>query len=176
MNDMPRAQDEKMVVEPPPPGLRPKASVAALQVAPPAQEQPPQASVPAAKEPARAKEQGRSLAFLYPPGQKEACAEFAAFLGSVALKVSKKPMGLRTALALEVKPDAGAPAILEAVKSSGAAGAILWLGAMSEAQAQDIEYAFSKAEFFLRPAGPDKAQKRVFAMDVLFEIMLLKAG
>ena len=47
---------------------------------------------------------------------------------------------------------------------------------MPEAQAQEIESAFSKEEIFLRLAAPEQAQKRTFAMDLLFEIMLLKAG
>ena len=144
---------------------------------------PPAPANPAAAQPqpSRAdasfpKEQVRSFAFLYAPGQQDACAAFAVFLRNVALKVSKKPLDVRTVLAQEVQPGAGAPAILEAVKSSGAVGSILWLSGMPEVQAQDIEHAFSKEEIFLRSVAPEKAQKRAFAMDMLFEIMLLKAG
>jgi hypothetical protein len=122
------------------------------------------------------KEQVRSFAFLYAPGQQDACAAFGVFLRNVALKVSKKPLSVRTVLALEVQPGAGAPAILEAVKSSGAVGSILWLSGMPEVQAQEIEHASYKEEIFLRSVAPEKAQKRAFAMDMLFEIMLLKAG
>jgi hypothetical protein len=122
------------------------------------------------------KDQIRRIAFLYAAGQKEACAAFEKFLKTVALKVSKKPLQVRNQATLEVPAGASTAAVLEAVKASGAAGALALFSGMPEAQAREIEEAFAKEDFFLRAVVPDQLQKRTFAMDMTFEIMLLRAG
>ncbi|MBI5245140.1 MAG: hypothetical protein HY922_15870 [Elusimicrobia bacterium] len=127
-------------------------------------------------DPKVANDQIRTLAFLHAPGQLEACVAFAKALRTVALKVSKKPLHVRIALVRDVPPGEGGAAVLEAVKAAGAAGAVELALGIPEAQAHEIEEAFSKEDFFLRAVTPEQAAKRTFSMDLAFEIMLLKAG
>jgi len=147
-----------------------------LPKAVPASAPPPAAQAQGAGAESVKKEQLRSLAFLYASGQHDPCAAFARSLHHVALKVSKKPFYVRAALALEVGPGAGPAALLASVKASSAVGAILWLSGIPDAQAQEIEHAFSGEGIFLRSIAPEQAQKRVFSMDLLLDIMLLEAG
>ncbi|MFA6030637.1 MAG: hypothetical protein WC969_12340, partial [Elusimicrobiota bacterium] len=118
----------------------------------------------------------RRLAFLFGPGQEAKCAEFEKFLRNTALKLSKKPLHIRSALFAEVGEGAAPEAVLEAMKAAGAVGAVGVLSGLSDARVGELQEVCAKADFFFRSVPLDQTQKRTLAMDMMLELMLLKAG
>lgn len=172
----------------PEPIAAPSAEVAA-PLAPPAPPAPPpppdapkiefSAPAPAPSDPAppapAASEQVRQLAFLFSRDNEAACRAFAAFLASVALKVSKKPLYIEPVLFLEVGGELTATAALERARASGAVAVIALLGGLRPAQRKDLEEVFERGQRFFRVVAAEDADKRPFAIDLVVDLMLLKA-
>jgi hypothetical protein len=123
------------------------------------------------------KAQVRRIAYFCGPGSSAKLVEYEAFLRGVARGVSKKPVVLGCAFLAEAGPGGGcASSLAEAVKASGAAGAVALAAGFPEQDQKAIEELFSQEDIFLRWVGAEDAGKRPAAMDLIFEIMLLRAG
>lgn len=158
----------------------PKEAAPAIQAPPaakPAPKQSPVGGILGGEPPANVpKEQVRRIAFLYAPGRKEDFEKFAAFVAEVALKVSKKPIHIHPAFVLELQPAADPAAVLQRVKEAGAVGCLAVLQGLKDSFIRDVEDAFSAEDFFLRVVDPAEASKRAAAIDLVVDMMLLRAG
>ncbi|MFA5138649.1 MAG: hypothetical protein WC728_05390 [Elusimicrobiota bacterium] len=165
-------------VEPPKPAAPPKPAPAA----PPKAEEKPVKATPAEgfkEEPIPAKtppEQVRRIAFLYSPQQANKIAPFTRFIGEVALKVSKKPIYLHKTLVAQVAPGVNPEELIKQVKGTGAVGALALLEGLPDNFIRDIEEAFNNEDLFFHQVLPADTTKRSVAVDLVVDMMLLKAG
>jgi hypothetical protein len=121
-------------------------------------------------------EQVRRIAFLYSPQQANKIASFTRFIGEVALKVSKKPIYLHKTLVAQIAPGVKPDELIKQVKGTGAVGVLALVEGLPDNLIRDIEEAFNNEEFFFRQVPPTDTAKRSAAVDLVVDMMLLKAG
>lgn len=166
----PAAEDEKTVV------LKPDEVKEIKKAAPPAakplsmnfQEKPIPEKTP--------KEQVRRVAYLCSAQQAARFAKCEQFIFQVAQKVSKKPIHVHTAVVIQIAAGMDSQQIVATVKKSGAAGALALIEGLGDAQTRDIEETFDNEDVFYRVIPSADVGKRTMAIDLVVDMMLLKAG
>lgn len=120
-----------------------------------------------------AKDQIRSVAFFFEPTQAPKMKAFIAFLDTVALKVSKKPMYLRRPLIRSVVGADDPMALLDEARKAGTVGVVAILPGITEAWQRELDETFGGEGFFLRVFTNEDTTKRSVAVDLLVDLMLL---
>lgn len=122
------------------------------------------------------KEQIRRLAFLAANGRREPLDKFAKFLTGVAATVSKRPIFIHKAALIICAPSANASEILEPVQKSGAAGLIILLEGFPAPLIEQLEKVCEANDIFLCKLASEDAAKRTAAIDIVVDLMLIRAG
>ena len=121
-------------------------------------------------------EQVRRIAFLFSEPHGSKYKKVTKFIFDVAQKVSKKPLYVHVPLVAVVIPAIAVTEVREAVIKSGAVGAIGLLDGLPDEYIRKLDDAFDEEDVFLRIIKPEEVGKRVSAIDLVVDMMLLKAG
>ncbi|MFH1725500.1 MAG: hypothetical protein ABII00_12895 [Elusimicrobiota bacterium] len=121
-------------------------------------------------------EQIRRIAFLYDPGHETVYVKFSQFLSEVAAKVSKKPLYLHKAVVAGLTRAMDTQELLGHFKKTGAVGVFLLVEGVNKAQILDIEKTCEDEDIFFAQIAPEEVDKRTRAIDLVVDLMLMKAG
>ena len=118
----------------------------------------------------------RRIAYIYSESQKASMEKLIEFLNSVAGTVSKKPLYLHKSVVAVIKPTTRPTDLLGHLKKTKTVGVIAILEGLSYDQAADIEGLCDDEDISYRKFSPDEVGKRTSAIELLLELMLLRAG
>ena len=125
--------------------------------------------------PKAAKEQIRRVAFLHTPAFVKQRDLFIKFL-SQTLTTSKKPMYFRKVLVQEISADFDQAALMERIRASGAVAVLAVMDDAPEAKVKDLSDALINANLMFRAVPSSEVQKKLVALDLMVEMMLLIPG
>lgn len=115
------------------------------------------------------------MAFLHTPNFLKQRDLFIKFL-SQTLTTSKKPMYFRKVLVQEIAVDFDHAALLERIRASGAVAVLGVMDDVPEAKAKELSDALLTANLMFRAVPSSEVQKKLVALDLMVEMMLLIPG
>jgi len=102
--------------------------------------------------------------------------KFLLFIGPVAKKFGKKPLHLHKSVVAEFREDMDIKQFLEKIKETKVVGVLAILDGMTDDRCQAFEDTCDDEEVFFKKVPGDTITKRMFAVDLVLEMMLLRAG